>query len=100
MQVLDYLGDKNGSRIEMERYKRVLKDFFSKPIGRSSYSIVELIHMSYPYNDENRSRLGFLKPSKIRRLATFALLGNTHGYTLKFKSEVSEVHSEVWRSIE
>lgn len=55
MQVLDYLGDKNGSRIEMERYKRVMKDFFSKPIGRSSYSIVELIHMSYPYNDENRN---------------------------------------------
>ena len=54
MQVLDYLGDTDGAQIEMSRYQRVMKDFFTKALPNRRYSAAALIHLNYPYNAENR----------------------------------------------
>ena len=54
MQVLDYLGDTDGAQIEMSRYQRVMTDFFTKALPDRGYSAAALIHLSYPYNAENR----------------------------------------------
>lgn len=54
MQVLDYLGDTKGAQIEMDQYKREMKDFFTKKLPGKDYSAAELIHLNYPYTEENR----------------------------------------------
>ena len=54
MQVLDYLGDTNGAQIEMRQYQRVMSDFFKKSLPGRGYSASALIHLTYPYTEENR----------------------------------------------
>ena len=54
MQVLDYLGDTNGAQIEMRQYQRVMSDFFKKSLPGRGYSASVLIHLNYPYTEENR----------------------------------------------
>lgn len=54
MQVLDYLGDTDGAQIEMARYQRVMSDFFTKALPNRGYSAAALIHLNYPYTEENR----------------------------------------------
>lgn len=54
MQVLDYLGDADGARIEMSRYQRVMTDFFMNALPNRQYSAAGLIHLNYPYNAENK----------------------------------------------
>lgn len=53
MQLLDYLGDADGVRIEMGRYHKAMSDFFDQPLPTRSYSAAALIHMNYPYTSEN-----------------------------------------------
>lgn len=55
LQLLDYLGDLDGAKIEMQRYRRVMNDFFVKKIPEKTCSVSELIHMNFPYNSENRN---------------------------------------------
>ena len=73
MQLLDYLGDTDGVRIEIDQYRQVMKDFFTKPLTRKRCSAADLIHLNYPYTDENRNywyHLGIdLKP-KLAALET------------------------------
>lgn len=54
MQVLDYLGDTDGAQIEMNQYKSVMRDFFTKELPGRGYSAAEMIHLNYPYTVENR----------------------------------------------
>lgn len=54
MQVLDYLGDTDGAQIEMRQYQSVMWDFFSKALPGRGYSAAALIHLNYPYTEENR----------------------------------------------
>ena len=54
MQVLDYLGDTAGAQIEMNQYKSVMRDFFTKELPGRGYSAAEMIHLNYPYTAENR----------------------------------------------
>ena len=54
MQVLDYLGDTDGAQIEMRQYQSVMNDFFNKPLPGRGYSAASLIHLNYPYTNENR----------------------------------------------
>ena len=55
LQLLDYLGDTDGARIEMDRYRRVMGDFFTKQLTGKHCSAAELIHLNFPYTDENRN---------------------------------------------
>ena len=52
VQLLDYLGETDGARLALERYQRVISDFFTLDIGRG-YSAAGLIHANYPYTEEN-----------------------------------------------
>lgn len=54
MQVLDYLGNTDGAQIEMRQYQSVMSDFFSKALPGRGYSAASLIHLNYPYTEENR----------------------------------------------
>ena len=54
MQVLDYLGDTRGAQIEMDQYMSVMRDFFIKELPGKEYSTAELIHLNFPYTEENR----------------------------------------------
>ncbi len=54
MQVLDYLGDTDGAQIEMRQYQSMMSDFFSKALPERGYSAASLIHLNYPYTEENR----------------------------------------------
>ena len=54
MQVLEYLGDTDGSQIEMARYQRVMSDVFLKQLPDRGYSTAKLIHQYYPYSEKNR----------------------------------------------
>lgn len=74
LQLLDYLGDKDGATIEIERYQRVMNDFFNKKVFGKGYSASELMHLNYPYNEENKNcwyQLGLDVKPKL------ASLGNT-----------------------
>lgn len=55
LQLLDYLGDTDGRRIEMDRYQRVMSDFFTKQLPGKRYSAAALVHLNYPYTEENRN---------------------------------------------
>lgn len=55
MHILDYLGDSVGAKQVSERYQHVLQDFFTKKIGQKQQSPVMLLHMNYPYNNDNRN---------------------------------------------
>ena len=55
LQLLDSIGDTEGAKIEMERYKRVMNDFFFKQLNGRQYSAAELIHQYFPYTEENRN---------------------------------------------
>lgn len=55
LQLLDYLGDSDGRSIEMGRYQRVMGDFFTKKLAGRNCTAAELIHMNYPYTEENRN---------------------------------------------
>lgn len=54
MQVLDYLGDNQSVRLISARYQYVLKDFFTKGIGKKNISADEILQMNYPYTESNR----------------------------------------------
>jgi hypothetical protein len=85
LQLLDYLGDKDGARIEMERYQRVMSDFFTKNLVGKNCSAAELIHMYFPYTEENRNcwyQLGVdIKP----RLAALQSAGSEHIYLVSME---------------
>ena len=46
MQVLDYLGDNQSVQLISARYQYVLKDFFTKGIGKKNISADEILQMS------------------------------------------------------
>ena len=54
MQVLDYLGDNQSVQLISARYQYVLKDFFTKGIGKKNISADEILQMNYPYTESNR----------------------------------------------
>jgi hypothetical protein len=54
MQILDYIGDSDSTKIEMERYQRAMTDFFTTPLQNRNYSAAGLIHSVYPYNTDNK----------------------------------------------
>ena len=79
LQLLDHLGDTEGARIELEQYQRNMSDFFSKTLPAKNCTAAELIHMNYPYTDENRNcwyqlerdmgpRLAALKANKCEHI--------------------------------
>ena len=55
LQILDYLGDTDGAKIELERYQRAMTDFFTKKLPGRRCSAAELIHMHFSYTEENRN---------------------------------------------
>ena len=76
LQLLDYLGDSEGARIELEQYQRVMSDFFSKTLPGKKCSAAELIHMNYPYTEQNRNcwyKLGLDMKPKLAALKTSKL---------------------------
>lgn len=54
-QVLNYLGDNKSANLELERYRHIIHEFFSKPLGTRKISAAMLIHQYFPYIDENRN---------------------------------------------
>jgi hypothetical protein len=55
MHVFDYLGDKASSNLALEGYQHIMKDFFMKSINQKGQSTAMLIHLNYPYNENNRN---------------------------------------------
>ena len=55
LQLLDSLGDLDGARIEMNRYRRVMEDLFTKQLSGRKCTAAELIHQHFPYTDGNRN---------------------------------------------
>lgn len=51
---LDYLGDNQSVQLISARYQYVLKDFFTKGIGKKNISADEILQMNYPYTESNR----------------------------------------------
>lgn len=68
MQILDYMGDADAAGIELDRYQNVISDFFCKILPGRNCSAAELIHMNYPYNNENRNCWYQLKKDVMPRL--------------------------------
>ncbi|MGF7142364.1 hypothetical protein HNQ56_000782 [Anaerotaenia torta] len=54
VQVLDYLGDKDSSKMALRGYQHVMQDFLIKEINNKGQSAARLIHLNYPYDDSNR----------------------------------------------
>jgi hypothetical protein len=54
VQVLDYLGDKDSSRMALRGYQYVMQNFLVKRINNKGQSAARLIHLNYPYDDTNR----------------------------------------------
>lgn len=55
MHVFDYLGDKASSILTLEGYQHIMQDFFTKSINQKEQSAATLIHLYYPYNENNRN---------------------------------------------
>ena len=90
LQLLDYLGDSDGSKIEMDRYKRVMGDFFTKPIAGRSHSAAELIHMNYPYTQDNLNCWYKLSEDVKPRLAALESTGEEHIYLVSVEENTDE----------
>jgi len=54
VQVLDYLGDKESSRMTLRGYQHVMQNFLVKGINKKEQSAARLMHLNYPYDDSNR----------------------------------------------
>ena len=54
VQVLDYLGDKESSRMALKCYQHVMQNFLVKEINKKEQSAARLMHLNYPYDDSNR----------------------------------------------
>ena len=94
LQLLDHLGDTDGAQIEMERYQRVMGDFFTKKVKGSNYSAAELIHQHYPYSDDNRNcwyQLGLDMKPKLESLSTH---NQEHLYIVSVEDIVDGEESE------
>ena len=90
MQLLDYLGDVDGAQIEMDRYRRVMSDFFTKQIADRPYSAAELIHMNYPYNAENMNCWYQLSKDVKPKLAKLETSSSEHIYLVSVEDEDGE----------
>lgn len=90
MQLLDYLDDVDGAQIEMDRYRRVMSDFFTKQIAGRPYTAVELIHMNYPYTAENLNCWYQLSKDVKPKLAKFATTSSEHIYLVSVEDENGE----------
>lgn len=90
LQVLDYLGDSDGAKIEMDRYKRVMSDFFAKPIAGRSASAAELIHMNYPYTPENMNCWYQLSQDIKPRIAAIESNQEEHIYLVSVEDDDNE----------
>lgn len=53
MQVLDYLGDSESAMLELKKYRRLMRDFISLPIGRRSKTAISLMQDHAPYSPKN-----------------------------------------------
>jgi hypothetical protein len=53
MQVFDYLGDRAGFNQALNGYQYNMRDFFMKSINRKGLSAAMLIHLNYPYDENN-----------------------------------------------
>ena len=53
MHVFDYLGDRASSNQALEGYQHVMRDFFTKSINKKGQSAATLIHLNYPYGENN-----------------------------------------------
>ncbi|MGB4658076.1 MAG: hypothetical protein WBI07_02720 [Mobilitalea sp.] len=54
VRVLDYLGDKDSSRMVLKGYQHIMQDFLVKGINNKGQSAARLIHLNYPYDGMNR----------------------------------------------
>lgn len=90
LQLLDYLGDLDGSKIEMDRYRRAMGDFFTKPIALRHYSAAELIHMNYPYTQDNLNCWYQLSEDIKPRLETLKSSGDEHIYLVSVEGDNDE----------
>lgn len=68
MQVLDYLGDNQSVQLISARYQYVLKDFFTKGIGKKNISADEILQMNYPYTESNRDSWYYLQKEMVPAL--------------------------------
>lgn len=55
MHVFNYLGDKASSNLALEGYQHIMQDFFTKGINQKGQAAALLIHLNYPYNENNRN---------------------------------------------
>ena len=53
MQVFDYLGNADSAKLELQKYRRVMNDFISLPIGRRNRTAISLMQGHAPYDSEN-----------------------------------------------
>lgn len=90
MQLLDYLDDVDGAQIEMDRYRRVMSDFFTKQIAGRPYTAVELIHMNYPYTAENLNCWYQLSKDVKPKLARLDTTSSEHIYLVSVEDEDGE----------
>lgn len=68
MQVLDYLGDNKSAQLISERYQYVLKDFFTRGIGKKNIPAAEILQMNFPYTESNRDSWYYLQKEMIPAL--------------------------------
>lgn len=53
MHVFDYLGDKASSNQALEGYQHNMREFFTKSLNKKGQSAATLIHLNYPYDENN-----------------------------------------------
>ena len=53
MQVFEALGKRETSKLVLDKYQNVMRDFITKEIGGRGMSAIELMHDNYHYTKEN-----------------------------------------------
>lgn len=54
MQIFDHLGNVESASLELKKYRRVMSDFVSLPIGRRGKTAIMLMQDHSPYDAQNR----------------------------------------------
>lgn len=91
MMVLSYLGDKKSAKQVEMNYKHEMKTLFIEPVTRSGLSPVMLMHMNYPYNDDNRDSLYYLTEHMRPVLAkTYDAIENRDVYLVSMEDANAE----------
>jgi len=98
MQLLDYLNDKKSANRTLEKYNRILFDFFTLPVTKNQMTVADILQDNFPYNKENMDLWYKMKKKVLKnsKSGNKNILDNKEIYVITF-DESEDINEEKWK---